>query len=280
MLNAKRVLTLLEIKRKTVPGIFLPAAGTLIAHSNYITVTYYFMKYLFCVRCLLCAVIFMLLTMEVAFCQHPVVRFNREDYTKQDSIHLMESYGKNKKLIPQFALPALIALSYFPELKDTHIRFIYKPAHATLATKPVFPYVLLTGSKRTFVIIVSDSTMWKLEPIILPHMDFNAQIGIIGHELSHVVDFSQRSLWSLAGEGVGHLSSKYLDCFEYRTDSICIAHGLGYQLLEWSMYIRSTMHTKNWDGADNINEPVMKTERYMNPSTIRKRIQQSALYQK
>jgi hypothetical protein len=103
-------------------------------------------------------------------------------------------------------------------------------------------------------------------------MDFNAQVGVLGHELSHVYDFSHQSLWSLLGSGIGHLSTSYIDRFEYRTDSICIAHGLGYQLLAWSRFIRLTLHTENYDGSDNIDMPVMNRERYMNPSTILKRI--------
>lgn len=215
---------------------------------------------------------------HTSFATQPVVRFERADFTKEDSIKLAETYGRNKQLIPQFALQTLIALSYFPELKDTYIKFVYQPAHATLTTKPMFPSLLLKGSERHFIIIVSDSTMWKLEPVLLTKMDFNAQIGIIGHELSHCADFSARSELSLIGSGIKHISSRYIDRFEYRTDSICIAHGLGYQLLSWSVFIRQTMHTENWDGADNIDEPVMKTERYMNPATIRKRISKDPQY--
>ena len=111
-------------------------------------------------------------------------------------------------------------------------------------------------------------------------MDFNAQIGVLGHELSHVYDFSHQSLWSLIGSAIGHLSSSYIDRFEYRTDSICIAHGLGYQLLAWSSFIRRTLHTENYDGSDNIDMPVMNRERYMNPATILARIALDPQYPK
>ncbi|HXL58651.1 MAG TPA: hypothetical protein VN958_20455 [Chitinophagaceae bacterium] len=213
--------------------------------------------------------------------QTPVKHFEHSDFTTEDSIKLLNTYGKNKQLIPEFALQTLIALSYFPELKDTHIRFIYKPAHTPLTTKPDFPDVIYKRSKRTFTITISDSSMWKLQPVLLRCMDFNTQIGVLGHELSHIADFSQNSLLQLIGSGIGHIfSSRYIDRFEYRTDSICIAHGLGYQLLAWSNFVRKTMHTENWDGADNINMPVMNRERYMNPQTIMKRIEKNSLYSK
>jgi hypothetical protein len=210
---------------------------------------------------------------------HPVKHFERNAFSTEDSLHLLNEFGKNKILIPQFALQTLIALSYFPELKNTSIKFIYKPAVSTLTTKPDFPSLILNGDKRTFTIIISDSSTGKVKPVILSKMDFNAQIGIIGHELSHVADFEQRSLLSLIGSGIGHIfSSRYIDRFEFRTDSICIAHGLGYQLLAWSTFIRNTMHTKNWQGADNINKMPMIRERYMNPSTIEKYMSEIAVY--
>src|SRR5436853_7397926 len=102
-------------------------------------------------------------------------------------------------------------------------------------------------------------------------MDFNVQSGIIGHELSHIADFKQRSLLSMIDSGIQHLfSSRYIDRVEFRTDSICLAHGLGYQLLAWSTFIRNTMHTKNWQGAYNTDKMPTMHERYINPSTIEK----------
>lgn len=213
--------------------------------------------------------------------QKPVAEFERINFTQQDSLHLLNEYGKNKKFIPQFTLQTLIALSYYPELKNTHIRFIYKPTHSPLTTRPTFPSILFKKSKRRFTVTISDSTMKKLMVILLRRADFNAQIGILGHEMGHASDFSKRSIFSLAGSGINHVfSSRYIDRFEYRTDSICIAHGLGYQLLSWSSFVRKNMNTKNWEGADNVNVPVMTRERYMNPSTIRKRIAADSLYSK
>ena len=202
----------------------------------------------------------------------PCRLFERSDFSKEDSTRMAGEFGKNKILPHECSLPALVALTYFPELKDTRIKFVIRKAYSPLKTVPVFPNLLGKRSKRRFVITISDSTVPKMDPILLKRMDFNAQVGVIGHELSHASDFSQRSLTSLMGAGIGHLSSGYIDKFEYRTDSICIAHGLGFQLLGWSRYVRKALHTENYDGSDNINMPVMDRERYMNPETILKRM--------
>ena len=104
------------------------------------------------------------------------------------------------------------------------------------------------------------------------HLTVEARVGVIGHELSHVVDFSGKNTWQCFKAGVGHLSAHYLDRFEYNTDMICIKHGLGKDLEAWSSYIRNTMHTTFWRGADYADKPDNRHERYMNPSTIEKNI--------
>lgn len=201
-----------------------------------------------------------------AVAQRPVKLFKPADFTAADSIRLLQEYGLNKQLPPQFQLQALIALSYFPELKNTRIKFMVKPAYSLLQTRPTGRGIF-NRHTRQFTITISDSTYWKLAPIQLANMNFNAQVGVIGHELSHVSDFIRRSFINLAMSGIKHLSSKYIDRFEYRTDSICIAHGLGYQLLDWSRFVRATLHSGDYDGSDNIDKPMLH-ERYMNPATI------------
>lgn len=213
----------------------------------------------------------------IAYAQKPVEAFKHSDFTADDSLRLLKQYGNNKQLPPKFALQALIALSYYPELKNTAITFVIKPAYSLLQTRPA-AHGIFNRTTRRFTITISDSSYWKLEPIRLDPMNFNAQIGVIGHELGHVADFSKRSFINLAMSGVKHISSKYIDRFEYMTDSICIAHGLGYQLLAWSRFVRATLHTDNYDGADNINKPMMH-ERYMNPPTIIAHMKKMGIYQ-
>lgn len=206
----------------------------------------------------------------------PVKAFKRSDFTTADSLRLLQQYGQNKQLPPGFELQALIALSYFPELKGIPVKFMVKPAYSLLQTRPVTRGIFNRHTRR-FTITISDSTYWKLMPIQLDSMNFNAQVGVIGHELSHVSDFIQRNFISLAMSGVKHLFTRYIDRFEYRTDSICIAHGLGYQLLAWSRFVRAKLHTGDYDGADNIDKPMLH-ERYMNPTTIMAHMQKMDMY--
>ena len=73
-----------------------------------------------------------------------------------------------------------------------------------------------------------------------------------------------------------HLSKKSIDGFEYKTDMICIEHGLGYQLLSWSKEVRLKLNLIQWKGIKQLQEN--GRERYMNPESITKVISESKIY--
>src|SRR5690554_5397854 len=51
---------------------------------------------------------------------------------------LREQYGQYKNIPQEIEKPVLMALSYFPELQDIHIRFVVKKKKAPLLTRPEF----------------------------------------------------------------------------------------------------------------------------------------------
>ena len=154
----------------------------------------------------------------------------------------------NKKLPVGFEKEVLTVLPFFPELKNVPVKFKEKKSFATLKTRPTFISMFMPKGHRTYVITISDKTIQKLTPLTFNQLPEAARMGIIGHELSHVVDFSKKSTWQSFKTAIGHLSKHYMDSLEYHTDKICIEHGLGKNLEAWSSYIRNTMHTPYWGG--------------------------------
>jgi hypothetical protein len=103
-------------------------------------------------------------------------------------------------------------------------------------------------------------------------------VGIIGHELTHIYNFSRKNSLGLLSLGIRHLSTEFIDNFENKTDSVCIERGLGYQLMEWNIYLR-----KSFGMADPYNGPDpfftnTKKERYMSPARIREVMSKSKAY--
>jgi hypothetical protein len=196
-----------------------------------------------------------------------------EDYFRE----LKKEFG-NRKLYPQqFEKQILVALSYYPELKNTPILFRIRTRHTGLNTRATWPGVFESSRKRHFVITISDSSEDMLMPLMFKNLSFNAQVGVMGHELAHATDFLRMTTRQIIMHAIKNVSAKYIDRFEYNTDAICIAHGLGYQLLEYSSYVRQKMKRVYWRGSDFAHHP-MDIERYMNPTTILERINRHPLY--
>ena len=212
-----------------------------------------------------------------SLCQVPVRSFTPDMYSQQEYAALRQIVGNHKKIPPDYEKQILVALSYFPELINTRIDFRFKHTNTSFSTRPTIISVLKRSGSRKYIITISDSSEAILTPLQLRNLDYNAQIGIIGHELSHAADFSNKSTLGLLRVAMGNLSRKFLDRLEFKTDSLCIAHGLGYQLLAWSGNLRKKMNSTNWRGPDYAHKP-QNTERYMNPATIQQRINISPLY--
>jgi hypothetical protein len=189
-------------------------------------------------------------------------------------VQLDKVYGGHKQIPEIYKAPILIALSHFPELRNTPIRFSIRHAHSPLTTNRDWGYYFahLGLGRRAFVVTISDSSTARLAQVLFNRLLFNAQVGVAGHELSHVSNFSHMNLFGWLRLCIGHLSSHYVDKMEFGTDSLCIAHGLGYQLLAWSCYVRSAWQIWSLEGSGNNKPPFSGRERYMNPSTILARL--------
>jgi hypothetical protein len=206
------------------------------------------------------------------FLQIIIFPFVSKAATTECIIDSVPEFGNKKEIPKQFEKPILTALSYFPELKNVHIVFKIKKARTGLATKPDFAGVFQRKDHRTYIITISNETIDTLKPLLLQNLTFEQQVGVIGHELSHVVDFNSKNFPQTIGVGISHVSKPYLDKMEYNTDRICIQHGLGKYLLAYSKHVREVMHVHNWRGSDYVNKGNGngKYERYMNPDTIEK----------
>jgi hypothetical protein len=202
--------------------------------------------------------------------------FISEAAKKEQSNDSLQEFGNKKEIPQQYEKPILTALSYFPELKDVYIIFKIKKAYTPLSTKPTFTGVFKRKDHRTYIITISNQTIDTLKPLLFQNLTFEQQVGVIGHELSHVVDFNSKNFPQTICLGIGHISKQYLDKMEFNTDRICIQHGLGKYLLAYSMHVRETMHVHNWRGVDYVNKGNGngKYERYMNPGTIEKTMQE------
>lgn len=210
--------------------------------------------------------------------QEIVKQFTKESYSIQKLQDLKKEFGTNKIIPTLYEPQILIALSYFPELKNTDIEFRLKKTNTPLSSRPNLLGLLQSSKKRKYIITISEATNSRLDPILLKNLNFNAQIGVLGHELSHVSDYMSKGFGKMTNLlWIEIFSKKQVDKFETRTDHICINHGLGYQLLDWSSSVRKNLNIEYWRGADNL-QYMTKKERYLNPETITNILKTYPLY--
>lgn len=151
---------------------------------------------------------------------------------------LKNIYGKHKTFIPEFELQSLIALSHYPELKDCRISFRYKKIDVTgKAFATAFSF--FKNNQRHYIVYIDDHPN-AYKPL-LKDIPFNAQVGILGHELGHLLDFKNHTRAGLIVWALNYMGSKSKRAFlEKSTDIIAIEHGLGWQLYDWINYALSS----------------------------------------
>ncbi|MBX9850682.1 MAG: hypothetical protein K2X86_02880 [Cytophagaceae bacterium] len=207
--------------------------------------------------------------------------FEGADLDSSYFARLQEEYGRKKKLPENFEKQTLLALSYFPELKDVKINFRVRRKTSPLMVRPtVGSTIFRSAKKRTYIIFISCHSP-KVDSILMKNLTLDAQVGVVGHELSHVSFFITQGRFGMFKVAIGNLSWKYLDKIEFETDRSTIQHGLGWQLLTWSEFVRVKLKMEKWRGADEYIKGKSKRPkaRYMNPETIKAVMADNPIYQ-
>ena len=205
---------------------------------------------------------------KIGFSQIPI------SYFPCDSIFIVElDRHKNITCCEEFEEPIKTALSHFPELNNTEITFKYQKNNSPLSTRIRLTSIFKNKRNRKYIIIISSQTKEMIKPIMFTCLSLNAQIGVLGHELSHVSEFNSKSFFYFVRHVFKQLFHRWIDKFEFNTDLRTIQHGLGYQLLSWSKEVRKNLKSENWGGSNNPQR-----DRYMNPNTIQMIIDTTTIY--
>ncbi len=98
-----------------------------------------------------------------------------------------------------------------------------------MAARPLPWSVFRKPGERQYRIFINTSS--ELEGALLSDLSFNERIGVIAHELAHVLDYERRSGGELIGYGVNYLFSKRFKAdLEKKTDSLAVSRGFGWQV--------------------------------------------------
>lgn len=149
-------------------------------------------------------------------------------------------FSTNKRIPALIGKNVLTALSFYPELMDTAIRFVFKQRikSSVMQAQPVFGTLLKRRQDRAYQINISALFTLTHTAIPIHHLPDEIMIGWIGHELGHIMDYESRSNAGMAGFGIGYvLSADYVKKAEQRADGYAVSHGLGAYLIATKRFI-------------------------------------------
>jgi hypothetical protein len=159
--------------------------------------------------------------------------------TEQQTLEKLRSkYGHKKNLPRGYELQALLALSHYPELMNISIDFVFKETDLTLSAKPKPASIFLPAKLRKYEITISKKAKGTKVPVMLKSLDFNIQVGVIGHELGHIADYIQKNSFTVIKDSIMYGIDSFKSKMEQRTDRIAIKHGLGYQILGYAKLVK------------------------------------------
>ncbi len=146
---------------------------------------------------------------------------------------LKSQMGENKDTLPEFEQTIYHALAYFPELQKAHIKFKYQKISTTLNARPTIGSLLFRKREnRRYVVRINSAK--KDNSIQLSNVSYNAQIGVIAHEFSHFIDYSEKGIWGILKRLISYTNKKSKAKFEKEIDQMTINRGLGWQLHDWA----------------------------------------------
>ncbi len=154
---------------------------------------------------------------------------------KQDSVKYT-----NKIIPPSILKEAEIALSYYPELKDTPIELKFKDKikKSYMQAQPKFSGILSRKKNRSYFILISKSFDIDGKKMSISDIPSEVLVGWIGHEFGHIIDYKQRKGFNLIIFALKYLTSnKFIRDAERTADTYAVNHGMGDYILVTKEFI-------------------------------------------
>ncbi len=165
----------------------------------------------------------------------PIQKINL-DFIQSNLEKLMGIFGFNKKVPKEVLSNFYAAISYYPELKDVNIKVRYGYIKTTMQCRPRWDFIFHKKENRSYVIYIGNKIKNR-NGILYRDLPLNAQIGVIGHELAHIIDYQSMNNFQLSRFGINYLTSNKKREIENNIDLIAIQRGLGYQIKDFSKYV-------------------------------------------
>ncbi|MEJ7829708.1 MAG: hypothetical protein WKF91_15975, partial [Segetibacter sp.] len=149
-------------------------------------------------------------------------------------------FGHNKQIPAVIEKNVLNALSFYPELKNTTISFIFrtKIKSSVMQAQPVFTTLLGKRKNRRYRINISEYFKLINSQIPIEKIPDEVMIGWIGHELGHILDYEGMSNGGMVSFGYRYyFSPSFVKHAEMVADSLAVERGMGNYIVATKRFI-------------------------------------------
>lgn len=160
---------------------------------------------------------------------------------------LLAIIGHNKGLAKGFELAGAIAYSAYPQLKEVEIDMLLTQSGPPMMADMNIWRLFGPKKNRQYLILLNDAKNTFFEPILLRSLPFDAQVGILAHELGHVAYYHQLNLFQIGKWGLNYLwNDEFHATHERTTDLMPVYHGLGSQIYQYAYFVRNDPSCKDF----------------------------------
>lgn len=135
---------------------------------------------------------------------------------------------------------AQMALSFYPDLAGTRITFKFKRniRKSTMKAQPDFFSLFRSRKKRRYKILISRRFKISGQEFKTSEIPSEILVGWLGHELGHIVDYSQRSNINLLFFGARYLlSDRHIRSAERTADAVAVSRGMEDYILQTKEFL-------------------------------------------
>lgn len=183
---------------------------------------------------------------------------------------LKHKFDFKKKVPKEIQSNFYTAIGYYPELKKVNIKVRFLQIKTTMQCRPRWDFLFHKKENRSYVIYIGNKIKDD-NGILYKKLPLNAQVGVIGHELAHIVDYQSMNNIKMIQFGVDYFKSIKKKEIENRVDLIAIHRGLGHQIKDFSKYVFE-------DSGASLEYLNYKMKYYFRPNQINEILAMNPIY--
>ncbi len=160
---------------------------------------------------------------------------------QNETMKQKDSLKFSNKIVPdEIWREAYIALSHYPELKDTPIEFRFKRniKKSFMQAQPKIGGLLKRRKNRGYLVFINEKFKIEGKDFDMTTVPSDVLVGWLGHELGHIMDYIDRKGIDIIWFGMKYLTSKnYIRKAERAADTYAVNHGLGKYIIATKDFI-------------------------------------------